>query len=111
MKYFGSCHCQKIKFECEFELKQPTMCNCSYCAKRNAVLHIVDDLRVLEGKEHLTCYRFNKMKGEHNFCKFCSIFIYSEPPEPIYPYAVSLCVLDNCDWSKIEPHHFDGKSL
>lgn len=56
MKYKGSCHCEKIKFECTFELNQPTMCDCSYCYKRNAVLHIIDDLNIYQGQSELTCY-------------------------------------------------------
>lgn len=111
MQYTGSCHCQRVKFTCEFELKQPTVCDCSYCSKRNAVMHIVDDITVTEGEEHLTCYKFNKMKGKHHFCKHCSIFIYSTPPEPVYPYAISLCVLEDCDWKNLPIFYFDGKSL
>lgn len=111
MKYLGSCHCQRVKFSCDFELQQPTVCNCSYCSKRNAVLHIVDDITIKEGQAELTCYRFNKKKGAHYFCKHCSIFIYSTPPEPVYPYAISLCTLDNCDWRQLTLLHFDGKSL
>lgn len=87
------------------------MRDCSYCAKRNAILHIVDNVNVIEGTDYLTFYKFNKMKGEHHFCKICGIFIYSKPPEPVYPFAVSLCVLDNCDWSKLGLLHFDGKNL
>jgi hypothetical protein len=111
MKYHGSCHCQKVKFSSEFELHQPTLCNCSYCHKRNAVVHVVDNIDVYEGKVELTCYKFNKMKGAHYFCKHCGIFIYLTPPEPFFPYAINLCALDECDWNKIALHHFDGKSL
>jgi hypothetical protein len=111
MKYTGSCHCQQVKFVCDFELQQPTFCNCSYCRKRNAILHIVDDIKVYEGQTELTCYQFNKMKGAHYFCKHCSIFIYSTPPEPVYLYAISLCTLDECDWNKLPLHHFDGITL
>lgn len=111
MEYIGSCHCQKVKYRCEFQLKQPTMCNCSYCYKRNGVLHIVNDLQLLCGEDELTCYRFNKMKGAHHFCKHCGIFVYSTPPEPVYPYAISLCTLDDCDWSDLPVLYFDGKSL
>lgn len=111
MHYAGSCHCQKVKFICQFVLERPTVCNCSYCNKRNAVMHIVDDVKILAGENDLTCYQFNKMKGKHYFCKHCSIFIYSTPPEPVYPYAISLCVLDDCDWRHLPIHHFDGKTL
>jgi hypothetical protein len=87
------------------------MCNCSYCHKRNGILHIVDELDVHQGEKELSCYRFNKMEGAHYFCRHCSIFIYSTPPEPIYPYAISLCVLDECDWGEFPIFHFDGLKL
>jgi len=111
MQYTGSCHCQRIKYACEFELKRPTLCNCSYCHKRNAVLHIVDDITILAGEKELTCYQFNTMKGAHYFCKHCGIFVYSIPMKPVYPYAISLCTLDNCDWQSLPVFHFDGQSL
>lgn len=111
MKYTGSCHCKRIQFVCEMELNQPTVCDCSYCAKRNAVLHIVDSVNVYAGSNSLSCYKFNKMKGEHFFCEHCGIFIYSTPPEPVYPHAVNLCALDSDAWKNISLYHFDGKSL
>lgn len=111
MKYAGSCHCQKVMFVCEFKLQQPTVCDCSYCSKRHAVLHIVDDIKINTGKKELSCYRFNQMKGAHYFCKHCGIFVYSMPPEPIYPYAISLCTLDACEWEHLPVHYFDGKTL
>ena len=111
MKYSGSCHCQRIKFSCEFELSQPTLCNCSYCEKRHAVLHIIDDIKIQEGNHNLSCYRFNKLKGARYFCRYCGIFIYSTPPKPVYPYAINLCTLDACDWRDIELNYFDGKIL
>lgn len=39
-----------------------------------------------------------------------SIFVYSTTPEPIYPYAISFCTLDDCDWSHLDIFHFEGKS-
>jgi len=111
MEYHGSCHCGKVKVTCEFELKQPTMCNCSYCAKRNAMLHIVDKVTVKEGQDNLTCYRFNTMRGAHYFCKHCGIFVYSTPPVPVYPFAINLCILEKCNWQKFPIRYFEGKSL
>jgi hypothetical protein len=111
MEYTGSCHCQKVTFRCRFNLKQPTVCDCSYCSKRNAILHIVDDIKIDTGEKELTCYQFNNMKGKHHFCKHCGIFVYSTPPEPVYPYAISLCTLDTCDFSHLALHQFSGQSL
>lgn len=111
MQYTGSCHCQKVKFICEFELKQPSYCNCSYCAKRNVVHHIANDLKIISGRDSLTFYRFNTMKGEHYFCQHCGVYIYLIPPEPVFPYCINICALENCVWQHLPLHHFDGRSL
>ena len=111
VQYTGSCHCQKVKFTCEFDLKQPSYCNCSYCAKRNVIHHIADDLKIISGQEELTCYHFYKMKGEHYFCKNCGVYIYLIPPEPVFPYCINICALENCSWRELPLHQFDGNSL
>jgi len=111
MKYSGSCHCQAVQFESEFELNTPALCNCSYCSKRNAIVHVTDNVKILRGADQLQCYRFNKMKGQHYFCVNCGIFIYLIPPEPIFPYAVNLCALENCDWKAHDLFHFNGKEM
>ena len=78
---------------------------------RNSIVHVADTVNITNGSEALTCYRFNKMKGEHYFCKYCGIFIYLKPPAPIFPFAVNLCILDNCNWKELDLFHFDGKQL
>ena len=111
MKYNGSCHCQCITFSAEFTLTKPTVCDCSYCSKRNTILHIADKLTILKGENKLSCYRFNQKKGAHYFCQHCGIFVYSTPPKPIYPYAISLCTLDECQWQNLPLYHFNGQAL
>jgi hypothetical protein len=111
MIYKGSCHCKEIELECAFELSNPVLCNCSYCAMRNAVVHVAETVRINKGLEHLSCYTFNNMKGKHYFCSKCGIFIYLQPPKPIFPYAVNLFILNDCNWKELELIHFDGKKL
>lgn len=111
MKYFGSCHCLAVQFESAFELSNPSLCNCSYCSKRNSIVHLTDNVKILCGEDHLKCYRFNKMKGEHYFCFNCGIFIYLIPPQPIFPYAVNLCALESCDYKSLSLFLFNGKEI
>lgn len=72
---------------------------------------MTDNVKILRGADHLKCYRFNKMKGQHYFCANCGIFIYLIPPEPIFPYAVNLCALENCDWKTITYFFLMAKKL
>lgn len=111
MKYIGSCHCQQVKFECELNLEQPTMCNCSYCLKRNAVHHATGEIKILTGEEAFKCYQFSTMKVKHNFCQHCGIFIFLVAPALPAPYYVNLCTLENCDWQSLPMQYFDGASL
>ncbi|PIQ43976.1 MAG: aldehyde-activating protein [Gammaproteobacteria bacterium CG11_big_fil_rev_8_21_14_0_20_46_22] len=110
-RYTGTCHCKKVRFVCELELKQPMVCNCSYCAIRNVVHHVADNLRITSGEGDLSCYRFNTMKGEHYFCRHCGVYIYLIPSEPLFPCCVNLCALDDCDWRSLPLKVFDGKAI
>lgn len=111
MKYAGSCHCKQAMIFCECELKQPIVCNSSYYSKRNTILDIVDDIKVYENQKEQAYYRFNKMKGSDYFCKYCGIFACCTPPEPIYPYCISICIFDEYEWKHLPLLHFDGKSV
>ena len=110
MKYTGSCHCQKVKFTCELELKTPIVCNCSYHSMNNATVHVADSIIIQEGASDLTCYTFNTMKGNHHFCKHCGVYIYGPTPT-LEKHTVNLRTLKDCDWQKLDVYNFDGKAL
>ena len=50
-------------------------CNCSMCIRKGAITAIVDkkDLKVIKGKEHLSCYQFKTKVAKHYFCSNCGI--------------------------------------
>ena len=110
MKYTGSCHCQKVKFTCEFELKTPIVCNCSFHSMNNATVHVADGITINEGKSDLICYTFNTKKGKHYFCKHCGIYIYGPTPN-LEKHTVNLHTLKDCDWKNLDVYNFDGKAL
>ena len=49
MKYQGSCHCGKVRYEAEGELKSAIACNCSMCQRKGSLLWFIprDALRLL----------------------------------------------------------------
>ena len=59
-KYQGSCHCGAVRFEIETDFPELTMCNCSICRKKNALMVKVPETRfaLLSGGEALTEYQF-----------------------------------------------------
>ena len=115
MKYKGSCHCGKVAFEVEGELKQVMDCNCSLCAKRGALLWFVprDTLRLLVPEERLSTYTFNKRHIQHRFCPACGIHAFGEGADPSGKRmaAVNARCLEGADLSAIPVKPFDGRSL
>jgi hypothetical protein len=78
----AACHCQAVKLEVTLKggLADPRRCNCSICRMRGAVALTADvgDLRVVEGAEHLTEYRFNTGVARHWFCARCGIYTHHQ---------------------------------
>ncbi len=53
MKYKGSCHCGKVRFEVEGDLNGAMSCNCSMCSRKGSLLWLVprDQLHMLTSEE------------------------------------------------------------
>lgn len=50
-KYVGSCHCGAVRFEIETDFPELTMCDCSICRRKNALMVKVHEsqFRLLAG--------------------------------------------------------------
>lgn len=75
-KYLGSCHCGAVRFEIETDVPELTMCDCSICKRKNALMVKVHEsrFRLLAGQESLTEYQFHTKTARHYFCKVCGIY-------------------------------------
>jgi hypothetical protein len=74
--YRGSCHCGAVRFEIETDFPELTMCDCSICRKKNALMVKVHEsrFRLLAGEASLTEYRFHTGTARHFFCRTCGIY-------------------------------------
>jgi hypothetical protein len=74
--YVGSCHCGRVRFEVETDFPELTMCDCSICRRRNALMVAVHEskLRLVTGNDSLTEYRFHTGTARHYFCQTCGIY-------------------------------------
>ena len=75
-RYTGSCHCGAVRFEALVDISAGTdKCNCSICAKAHlwTVEGAPGEVRLLQGADDLTIYRFHTRAVEHPFCKHCGI--------------------------------------
>jgi hypothetical protein len=74
--YVGTCHCGAVRFEIDTDFPELTMCDCSMCRRRNALMVKVHEsrFRLIEGESALTEYRFHTRTARHFFCTVCGIY-------------------------------------
>jgi hypothetical protein len=76
--YVGACHCGTVRFEIDTSepLDPYFRCDCSLCARKGAVMGQAPRaaLKVTQGQEALSVYRWNTHEAEHFFCKHCGIY-------------------------------------
>ncbi len=115
MKYQGSCHCGKIKFEAVGEIDRVIACNCSICSKRGSLLWFVpqENFKLLTPETEFATYTFNKHKIKHHFCKTCGCAPFGEGvnPKGDKVAAINTRCLDNFDVTSVEVRHFNGRDL
>ncbi len=114
MIYKGSCHCGRIAFEVEGELKGAVACNCSICSRKGSLLWFVPRarLRLLTPEDAASTYMFNKHVIKHRFCPTCGIHPYGEGADPQgnATAAINIRCLEGIDLESIPVQHFDGRS-
>lgn len=115
MVYNGSCHCGKVAFEVEGELKGALACNCSICSRKGSLLWFVprDSFRLLTSEDDTGSYRFNKHLIDHRFCRTCGIHSYAKGVDPAgnKMAAINIRCLEGIDLESIPVQDFDGRSM
>ena len=113
MKYRGSCHCGKVRFEFEGQIETVVSCNCSICSRRGSLLHFTSrDEVTVTGEDELATYTFNKHVIKHRFCKTCGILPFGEGTDPQgrRTMAINIRVLEDFDFTKVPLHSYDGRA-
>jgi hypothetical protein len=94
----GQCHCGAVRFEATLSdgLMTALRCNCSYCRMRGAVVVAAQagGVKVLEGEDALTSYRFNTGTAQHFFCSRCGIYTHHQRRSNPNQYGVNVACLD-----------------
>jgi hypothetical protein len=75
-RHTGSCHCGTVRFAITSDFPELTMCDCSICRRKNALMVKVHESKfeLLAGEESLTEYQFHTRTARHFFCKVCGIY-------------------------------------
>ena len=77
-RHRASCHCGGVVLELDLPegIVDARRCTCSMCRRKGAIMGAVplDGLRIVQGEELLSVYRFNTKVAEHYFCSRCGIY-------------------------------------
>ena len=115
MKYNGSCHCGRVAFEVEGEIKGAVSCNCSICQRKGSLLWFAprEKLRLLTPETAASAYTFNKHVIKHRFCPVCGIHPYGEGVDSKGDSiaAINIRCLDGIDLAAIPTRNYDGRAL
>lgn len=73
----ASCHCGAVVLEIYLPegVPAPSYCDCSFCKRKGAIGAAIasSSLRIIQGEEWLTTYKFGGEIAEHFFCRNCGI--------------------------------------
>lgn len=112
MIYKGSCHCGKVAFEVEGEIKGAVTCNCSICSRKGSLLWFVprEKLTQLTPEDAASTYTFNKHIIKHRFCPNWGIHPYAEGVDAKgnRMAAINLRCVEGLDLTAIPVTEFDG---
>lgn len=112
MKHSGACHCGSVKFEFEADVNELIRCDCSLCAKRNALMVAVprEHFNVSHGQAALQLYRWNSGVAQHYFCGTCGIYVYHQRRSNPTLLSVNACCIDGLDFEVLPTRQVAGKS-
>lgn len=116
MTYQGSCHCGRIAFTLEGEVREAMDCNCSMCRRRGGLLAFFprEALTLSTPESDMGTYQFNRHVLEHHFCPTCGIAPFTDGVDPktgAKMAAVNVRCLEGVDLSTLTIRPFDGAKL
>ena len=115
MKHRGSCHCGRISFEVEGDIREVVECNCSHCSRKGYLLWFTarNNLQLQTPAEAMATYTFNRHVIQHHFCPVCGCapFGFGTDLKGTATAAVNVRCLPELDRSSLTIKHVDGRSF
>jgi hypothetical protein len=111
--YRGSCHCGAVQFEIDTEITELTMCDCSLCSKKNALMCTVhkNGFKLVSGEDKLSLYQWNAGIARHYFCSVCGIYPFHRKRSMPDHYGVNVRCLAAFDHTSVPIRQAQGKSM
>jgi hypothetical protein len=115
MKYKGSCHCGRIAFEAQGEIKELLECNCSICQRKGSLLWFIpkEKFKLLTPEKDMSTYTFNRHFIKHHFCPTCGIHPFAEAVDRsgTPTAAINVRALEGVDPASMPRKSFNGRAL
>ena len=111
--YQGHCHCGSIAFSINADIQELTTCDCSICAKKNALMTKVHEsqFELLQGESKLSEYQWNMNIARHYFCSICGIYTFHRKRAQPDHYGVNIYCLENIDVNSIPVRATEGENM
>jgi hypothetical protein len=112
-RHEGACHCGAVRFAITSDFPELTICDCSICRRKNALMVKVHESKfeLLAGEDQLTEYRFHTRTASHFFCKVCGIYpFHRKRVTPDY-IGVNVFCLHQFEPDGIPVRATDGKGM
>ena len=116
MTHHGSCHCGRVAFDLEGEVKDVIDCNCSMCRRRGSLLAFFprSAMMLKTPDADIATYLFNKHAIRHRFCATCGISPFGEGVHPKTgeaTVAINVRCLPEVELTSLTVIPYDGASM
>lgn len=94
----AACHCGAVRFRVRLTdgFNTARRCSCSFCRMRGAIAVSaqLEDLRFVQGQDHLTLYQFNTRSAKHYFCPTCGIYTHHQRRSNPHEFGINVACLE-----------------
>ncbi len=101
-----TCHCGSVELELYLPhgLENPRRCDCSMCRRRGAVVAsvLLENLKIVKGKDKLSLYQFNTNTAKHFFCSSCGIYTHHQRRSNPTQYGFNVACLEGVNPFEIQ---------
>lgn len=102
-----TCHCGAVELRVDLAdgLKSATRCDCSFCARRGAVVATapLDGVRIVKGADKLTLYQWHSKTAKHYFCSVCGIYTHHQRRLNPNEFGVNVACLEGVNIADLGP--------
>ena len=109
----GSCHCGAVRFRVDWTVTELTICDCSLCTKKNAVMAKAPEtaLTLLAGEDQLSLYEWNTHRAKHYFCRVCGIYVFHRKRSAPDHFGINVFCLDDFDAASVPVNQVEGANM